>query len=300
MKKLFIVSLFVFLGLVLASCSKKESDLLTVGSPENPRIIIMAGKNKESSNMMGLMYVKNVISDEEIVLFNLQDQQLKEAIGSYFGKKPNDAYLKSPTPWGDLYEQYHWNQVERVSTIINPQIVIINVEEIVLKSQNFTNLSDSFQYIDIGYSIQTNYEVIFHWNNAAKVMIENPISFSIDYDLYQSVDTAIFNVTYNQTNGYQYSRTIGATGEIQHSISPNESIIVDLVVNKYHMIAQFDIESHLIGFTVANYNPTYRDYHFWGFEIGQVMSARGIKNNITSTIQVELIYFDYVRMDIHN
>ncbi|PWC19615.1 hypothetical protein [Brenneria corticis] len=42
-----------------------------------------------------------VISNEERSTFQLNDQQLKNAVEVYFGKKPNDAYLCSPTPWND-------------------------------------------------------------------------------------------------------------------------------------------------------------------------------------------------------
>ena len=39
-----------------------------------------------------------MITDEERTTFQLSDKQLKEDVEKYFGKKPDDAYLHSPTP----------------------------------------------------------------------------------------------------------------------------------------------------------------------------------------------------------
>ena len=50
--------------------------------------------------------MKHIITDVERATFKLNESQLKDAVGQYFGKRPNDAFLHSTTPWGDLYRRY--------------------------------------------------------------------------------------------------------------------------------------------------------------------------------------------------
>ena len=69
-------------------------------------IEIHAGKDKASSSVKVTGTVQHVITDEERQSFKLEDAQLKDAVKKYFGKRPNDAFLHSPTPWDDLYKTY--------------------------------------------------------------------------------------------------------------------------------------------------------------------------------------------------
>ena len=86
-------------------------------------ISIVAGSDDSSSSITASGSVQHVITDEERTTFNLGDKQLKEAISSYFGKSPNDAYLHSPTPWDDLYKTYSWPQVQMVLVVQSAEIL---------------------------------------------------------------------------------------------------------------------------------------------------------------------------------
>jgi len=67
--------------------------------------------------------VQHVITDQERACFGLDDAALKDAIEKYFGKGPEDAFLKGPTPWDDLYRTYQWPQVETVLVAQSAQLL---------------------------------------------------------------------------------------------------------------------------------------------------------------------------------
>ncbi|MBW4677529.1 MAG: hypothetical protein KME52_27085 [Desmonostoc geniculatum HA4340-LM1] len=67
-------------------------------------ISINAGESPEESTIKFSGSIQHIITDKEIKTFDIQDANLKNAIGKYFEKNPNDAYLKSPTLWNDLYK----------------------------------------------------------------------------------------------------------------------------------------------------------------------------------------------------
>ncbi|MDE9431765.1 hypothetical protein [Xenorhabdus bovienii] len=54
----------------------------------------------------------DIISNIEMETFHLKDEQLKRAVDVLTVRRPQDAYLRIPTPWG-LYEEYDWEQVTR-------------------------------------------------------------------------------------------------------------------------------------------------------------------------------------------
>ena len=50
--------------------------------------------------------LNTAVGDTLVPLFGLDEQNLKNAVEQYFGKRPDDVFFKSPTPWGDLYKRY--------------------------------------------------------------------------------------------------------------------------------------------------------------------------------------------------
>jgi len=62
--------------------------------------------------------VQHVITEQERVCFGLDDASLKNAVGKYFGKEPDDAVLR-----GRPYQTYHWPEVETVLVAQSVQVL---------------------------------------------------------------------------------------------------------------------------------------------------------------------------------
>ena len=56
--------------------------------------------------------------------------------------------------------------------------------------------------------------------------------------------------------------------------------------------------AYLIGSTAINYNPTYKDHHFWSLGIGGVMSAGGVSNSVQSTEDIEIGYYSNSKIEL--
>lgn len=72
--------------------------------------------------------VQHVITEQERACFGLDDAALKGAIEKYFGKEPDGAFLKGPTPWIDLYQTHHWPQVETVLVAQSAELLELSAE----------------------------------------------------------------------------------------------------------------------------------------------------------------------------
>lgn len=102
----------------------------------------------------------NIITDEDMEAFNMPRNEgvLEDAVKEHLGKRPVNVYVKSPTPWGDLYKKYKWEQVSKVLSIKSVKVKSLTKRPIVLLSEDFHNLSDGPTKVNTGisHSIENN------------------------------------------------------------------------------------------------------------------------------------------------
>ena len=263
-------------------------------------IEIYAGKDKASSSVKVTGTVQHVITDEERQSFKLEDAQLKDAVKKYFGKRPNDAYLHSPTPWGDLYQKYGWSQVQTVLVVESAEILEITSTPTILKTQTFTNSS--------------NHPATF----TAKIMETVEDTTSTNWSMSNTITVGqkfTYKVSFLGTGGggeasLEYSESFGQGGEESHSVSvgseagievelgPNESLVAELSASRGVMKVRIRYKAYLIGSTAVNYNPTYRGHHFWGLDIRSVMSAGDVLNSLEFTEDIEVGYYSNGKIEL--
>ena len=96
-------------------------------------IEINAGKDVKSSSIKAYGETESIITDKSFgALFagsSLDKSRCKgtvyDYVNKYHGKKPNDIYAKSKTPWGDLYTTYKWTQMKSKVKIYHTRLLII-------------------------------------------------------------------------------------------------------------------------------------------------------------------------------
>jgi hypothetical protein len=59
-------------------------------------------------------------------------------------------------------------------------------------------------------------------------------------------------------------------------------------------------KAYLTGSTAVNYNPTYKDHHFWGLNIGSVMSAANLPNIEEFTEDIEIGYYSNAQIELRD
>lgn len=81
----------------------------------------------ENSVINGSGISSGIITDVERRSFNLEDAQLKRASGLLVGREPTDVFLRSPTPWNDLFITYNWQQTLRNTLVRTARFLGLNV-----------------------------------------------------------------------------------------------------------------------------------------------------------------------------
>ena len=263
-------------------------------------ISIVAGKDRSGSSVQASGTVRHVITDEERTTFHIGDKQLKDAVKADFGKSPNDAYLHSNTPWGDLYKTYKWPQVQMVLFVQDAKILGITSEPVIVKTQEFANNSSQKATFNVEISESVNNTTSSTWSKVSTLTIGQ--KFSYDVNFLGSGGGGETSMSYSEAwgSGGAKSKSIalGSTCGVTVELDPGESVVARLSASRGTMKVQIRYKAYLTGMTAVNYNPTWKGHHFWALPVSRVMSAGCISNSVESIEDIEIGYYSNSKIEL--
>ncbi|CAG5053939.1 unnamed protein product [Parnassius apollo] len=163
----------------------------------------------------------NIIGHREIELFNIGNANIRNAVKGHYHWSPSNVYLKSPTPWGDLFQKYNWEQVSRVLTVKSARLKTITKKPVIV-SQDFDNVSYKTIKVNTGIS-QT---------------VENTISTSWTKTKEQNTSQLNYWASEEQSE----TITIGTTSGVETELQPGHAataIFVNTASNKDDVIVHY-------------------------------------------------------------
>lgn len=266
-------------------------------------ISVKAGTDAASSSVNASGSVQHIITDKERKTFNIEDKSLKNAVGKYFGKNPNDAYLHSPTPWDDLYKTYGWDQVQTILVVKSATVTGITSEPVIVATKTFSNKSTKKATFDASISDQVTNTTESNWSETDSIEVSQTISYGIEFLGCGSAGGST-SMTYNHSWGQGGSESksidIGTTSGVSVELNPGESVEAVLSASRGVMKVRIVYKAYLKGSTAVNYNPTYKDHHFWGLNIGSVMSAANLPNIEEFTEDIEIGYYSNAQIELRD
>ncbi len=257
-------------------------------------IKIVAGQDAKSSSVSATGYFSEVVTDDDRSKFKIEDSALKNAVKAHFGKKPNDAYVKSKTPWGDLYHKYSWTQVHRVTRVHSAKILEISSEPSVLSKKTLKNNSDIHgATFNASISETVSNTTESNWSEEDSISVGQ--SFSYDVSFLGSGGGGETSLEYTHTWGQGGSESqnisVGSQQGVTVTLDPGQSVVAQLNASRGKMKIEIVYEIYLTGTTAINYNPKYKGHHFWDLGISGVMNSGGIKNKFLVTEVIEVGYY---------
>ncbi len=263
-------------------------------------ISIVAGQDKSASTVNASGTIQDVISFDERVTFGLGDKQLKDAVNEYFGKSPNDAYLCSPTPWGDLYEKYSWPQVQRVLVVQKAEILGITSEPVIVKTQEFENSSSVKGTFNVAITESVNNTTSSSWNNVSTLSVGQKFKYGVKFlgSGAEGETSLSFSQSWGKGGQESKSITVGSTAGVSVELNPGESIVAQLSASRGVMKVRIHYNAYLIGNSAVNYNPKHKEHHFWSLGIRGVMSKAGISNSKKTTEDIEIGYYSNSKIEL--
>lgn len=263
-------------------------------------VSIVAGQNKAASSVKASGSVQHVITPAERKAFNLSDNQLKNAIKAYFKKAPNDAFLRSPTPWGDLYKTYGWPQVQLVLAVQSAEILAITSEPVIVKSQEFVNNSSRTANFNVAISESVNNTTSSSWTVGNSLAIGQKFSYGVSFLGADGKGETSMSYTHSWGEGGSESKsiTVGSTSGLTVQLGPGEAVIAELSASRGVMKVRIVYNAYLVGRTAVNYYPPYKGHHFYALSINDVMVSGRIPNSIKSTENIEVGYYSNSRIEL--
>jgi hypothetical protein len=265
-------------------------------------ISIQTGLSTATANASGSGREQHVISDTEVKSFGIQDKSLKTAVGQYFGKTPNDAYLKSPATGNDLYSTYGWPQVQTVLLVDSVTITGITSEPVIVAQQTFKNNSAVAATFNVGISQSVANTASSTWSRTDTLTCAQKITYKVGFAGIGGGGETSFTYaeSWGESKTESQTVTVGTTSGVSVPLSPGQSVVSVLTASRGVMKVRVVYRAHLIGDTATNYNPKYKDHHFWAFGIGRVMDAGGIKNVQTVTEDLEIGFYANSQVELRD
>ncbi|XP_021195733.3 spherulin-2A [Helicoverpa armigera] len=235
----------------------------------------------------------HLISDEDIRSFHLEDENLIEAVTKHLGQRPKDIYLKSPTPWGDLYKTYKWETVKREMSIKSVRVTGISKDPVVVLSQDFENISSNKTIkVNTGISHTIENTITTSWTKSKEFTVSQEIEYEFNVGFAKAAGTTGFSFTSNWGVSEEITKTdtIGTTSGMETELKPGQAVTAVLSAKAGFLELEVVHKASLRGNVAVNFRRKHAGHHFWGPTIQDVMRTGGISNEI---ITIETIRFGF-------
>lgn len=235
-----------------------------------------------------------LITDKEIILFNITKGNLNEGVKVELGKIPDNIFLKDPTP-NNLFRKYKWPEVKRKLKVKSATVIKFMKKDVVLRTHVFVNNSTD--------TIKTRVDLI--------EVMENIVSFTwskeglpedeIYFDL--NVDFGNGNFSFVQKWRNEKLKSIRLPVNTSKAFMENEAgntLTSNLIATKIILLVEVEFQACLMGNVITDYKDLYGKYHYYSPTVQNIMKAGKIKNEILSTTLLELRFYMDVRLKVLN
>ncbi|KAI8433550.1 hypothetical protein MSG28_015576 [Choristoneura fumiferana] len=255
-------------------------------------IDIHASETMRESDIAVKGSLQKVITPTDITSFQLTESVLKNGVYKLTDTQkrvPTNVYIKSPTPWHDLYKTYGWKQVNTVIKPVKTNIVYIEKEtDVVLNRKIVHGGSEPSEHkVTLPTKVENN--VTSYWNKDTKPF-KADIEYNINFDGIGNLTKFNLNSTWN-TNLFKRDVGVVSPSVVQFSLEPNQNSSVTLTATKVTVNVQVEHMAILDGIVVANFEEAINGHHFYAYDIGSVMDAANLSDIITTKEDIVIQFY---------
>ena len=253
---------------------------------------IVGGVSQAASSATGQGSCQELISGANRAKFSLNnDSQMKGFVAVSHGKRPDDLYLGSPTPWNDLYHTYGWQPVmtslQFVSaTVSSFKSTLQAVNSVML--QNSGTVEGVF-HADISKTVTNS--TSSSWSSQDAIDVGQKFTYDVSFLGTGGGGETSLNYTHTWGQGGSQSQDValGTTQGVSVTLQPGRVVYVDLMAYQGTMTVDVVYNATLSGDMAVNYGTPFKGHHFWALDVNEVLSAnhKPTSAQITERIQVQ-------------
>lgn len=241
--------------------------------------------------------VIRVITDQEASAFRMSDASLKQAVGNYFGKIPNYAYLNSVTPGGDLYNTFNWPEVKTTLQAAGARIFRSTPEPVIIQTATYVNNENapSVQHIKI-YDIVSNTQEHI-WSNDDDFRISQNVRYNF---VIPGQPPLSYICPWGQNHGKNQQVPVGSEEGVDVTLAPGESVVAQLTAIRGTATVTVTYHASLRGVVALKYSPAYKNQNFWALDIAKVMETANLPLGKDITETINLTYYEDAKVEIRD
>jgi len=281
-----------------ASFQMNTADVLLASAGLSVSISVDYAKGNPQVTATASGTTLEVITDQQIIRLGLTDAVVKDAVNRYFGKAPKDVYLKSRTPWGDLFKKYNWEQTSFALTAVKATVISVKSVPSIISTQEFENKTSHVATYTASMSSQVTSSMTSSWSHTTTTTVGGKIIVGCKItgsggEFSMSISEA------DQRGGSDtHSTTLSAGSSVQITLGPGEKAFAHLTssIGTVNVRVTYKLTSQ--GKVAVNYNPTFKGHHFWGLPVSRVMAADNITMGGVQTQDIEIKSFSNVKVTV--
>ncbi|KAJ8707943.1 hypothetical protein PYW08_010309 [Mythimna loreyi] len=281
--------LLLFLPAIYARIGIK----ITTGETEAESSIEYSGENVE------------IISDKERQTWKIGNEGLKNACEKLSGSRPGDVFVRSPTPWNDVYHRFNWEQVKRILKPVRSRVLGIHTKPVIVASRTFKNNN-----LRTGAKVKYN-AAISHvieetisntWSVGGELTVGQEITYSVNIGVGNVGGTTSLSYAANWGNDTSKAKavTLGTTTSVEVELNPGQAAVATLSATHGTLEMEVDYEAELSGSVFANYPNKLNGHHFWAFNVNDVLRAAGLPTTVKSTEKISVGFYTSATVEIND
>ncbi|XP_068624357.1 spherulin-2A-like [Battus philenor] len=228
---------------------------------------------------------KNVLSETERKTFDLDEDTLMMNTLKFFGKRPDNVYIRSPTPFGDLYKTYNWEEVVRTLTPMQGRVLNITSETITVASQNFENNDSKPKTFNLGLTKHLENTVSSLWTKDGDLTVNNGINYSIRLGNATISYTSLWGL-----NTEKSTTMLMGSNDMQLILLPGQKVTTELLATKFTITLEMEYTATIAGTVAVNYKDSFKDHHFWALDVDEMMSDSGMASTAKSKETIDIVF----------
>ncbi|XP_022828433.1 spherulin-2A-like [Spodoptera litura] len=282
------VSKYFLLFLIPALVECRISVKITAATSEAEAEVEYSGENVE------------IISDRERETFDIGDRSLKRAVEKFADAAPTDVYVRSPTPWNDVYKTYKWEQVKRILKPIRTRILGVHTKPVIVATREFENHSGVKAKYNAAIKQEIQETVSNTWSVGGELTVGQEIEYSVNFAAGSAggKTSLSYAASWGNDTTKEKSATLGSSTGVEVELEPGQAVVASLTATQGTLDLEVEYEARLEGVVFANYRNKYRDHYFWAFPVSSVQLAGGLPRTVSSTEKISIGFYTSARVDI--
>lgn len=235
---------------------------------------------------------QKVITPKDIGAFQLTTSILKKGVYKLTGEQKRQSthvFIRSPTPWHDLYTTYGWKQVNTVVKPIKTTIINIKKETDVILNQKavYGGPEPSEHKVTLPTKVENN--VTIYWNKDTKPF-KGDIEYNINFDGIGNTTKFKMNSTWN-TNLLERNVGVVSPSVVELRLEPQQNSSVTLTATKVSVNLEVEFIAILDGTVVANFEEAINGHHFFAYDVGSVAQAANFSDTIATKVNIGIEFY---------